>query len=306
MAWRGFNKDNIPTSDETLNIQPDVKQKAENYTNVVSDTLQSADSGNIISTEENVGGIPKVGIYKKVNAVRRDTDLQKDFSVTLKDIDNTIINYMNQRLDLSVMDNGALVKVPVIYATPEKWFAIKKDGCLRDNQGKILLPLIALKRTEISNNKELMTLNRYLSYPVEVKYSQKNKYDRFDLLCKVSNDKPVKQIYNVKLPDHIIVSYEGIIWGDYNLEVNALIEKINFATHDYWGLDRFRFRTRIDNYSIDILDDINNDRSIKGTFRLEVYAYLLSKTIDGVKSTTTKIITIRKINLDSEVDEELK
>lgn len=305
MAWRGFSKDNIPTSEEKLNIQPDVKQNAENYSNVISDKLQSADSGNIISTEENVGGIPKVGIYKKVHAVRRDTDLQKDFSVSLTDIDNTIVNYMNKRLDLSVMDNGALTRVPVMYATPEKWVSIKKDGYLRDNQGKILLPLIAIKRTEISNNKDLMTFNRYLSYPVELKYSQKNKYDRFDLLCKVSNDKPVKQIFNVKLPDHVIINYEGIVWGDYNLEVNKLIEKINFATHDYWGLDRFRFRTKIDNYSIDIIDDVNNDRSIKGTFQLTVFAYLLPKTIDGVKSTTTKTITNRKIVLDSDVNEEL-
>ena len=305
MAWRGFSKDNIPTSEEKLNIQPDVKQNAENYSNVISNKLQSTDSGNIISTEENVGGIPKVGIYRKVHSIRRDTDNQKDFSVTLTDIDNTIVNYMNQRLDLSVMDNGSLTKVPVMYATPEKWYAIKKDGYLRDNQGKILLPLIAIKRTEITNNKDLMTLNRYLSYPVEIKYSQKNKYDRFDLLCKVSNDKPVKQIFNVKLPDHVIISYEGIVWGDYNLEVNKLIEKINFATHDYWGLDRFRFRTKIDNYSIDIIDDVNNDRSIKGTFRLEVYAYLLPKTIDGVKSTTVKSITNRKIVLDSEVDNKL-
>ena len=305
MAWRGFSKDNIPSSDEKLNFQPDIKQEAENYSNVVSDKLQSADSGNIKSTEENVGGIPKVGIYKKVNAIRRDTDNQRNFSVTLEDIDKTIINYMNQRLNLAVMDNGSLIKVPVIYASPEKWVSMKRDGYLKDNQGKLLLPLILIKRNEVTNNRELMTLNRYLTYPVEVKYSQKNKYDRFDLLCKVSNDRPVKQIFNVKLPDHVLINYDCIIWTDYNEDANRLLEIINFATHDYWGLDGFRFRTKIESYNIDFEDNIDNDRSVRCTFKLDVYAYLLPETIDGVKDTTTKTITNRKIVTDISVNENL-
>lgn len=300
MAWKGFNNNkNIPNSEENVNIQPNVNVDGQNYSEVITNTLQSRDSGEVIKNQEPVGDVPNNGVYNKVKAIRRDNDRQKDFSVSLEDIDETIINYMNSGLDLSIMDNGFLTKVPVIFANPERWYSVQKDGYFKDNQGKILLPLIMLRREDVTNDKSLMTLNRYLTYPVYVKYNEKNKYDRFDLLTNNKyNVKRPKQVFNVRLPDHVIISYEGIIWTDYSDQNNKLLEKINYATHDYWGIDRFRFRTRIDSYSTTIEVDNGTDRNVRSTFKLSVNAYLLPSTIDGVKSTTTKTVTERTVEFD--------
>lgn len=306
MAWKGFNNNkNIPSSDENINIQPNVNIEGQNYSEVKTDKLQSRDSGELIKDKPAVGNLPEDNVYKKVNAVRRDTDKQKDFSVSIEDIDQTIINFMDRKLNLTVMDNGALTKVPIVYATPERWYSVQKDGFLRDNQGKIMLPLIMIGRKSVENNRNLMTLNRYLEYPVILKYNEKNKYDRFDLLTnnQYNNNRPVKQVFNVKMPDHVIINYDCVIWTDYIDQNNKLIEIINFATHDYWGIDRFRFRTRIDNYSTEVSMDSGNDRNVKSTFDLIVNAYLLPNSIEGVKSTTTKEITYRKIEFDAETGE---
>jgi len=242
-------------------------------------------------------------LYNRANATRRDTDKQKNFTVTLLDIDTAIINTLNDTLRLQVNDNGEVVKVPVIYGNPERWFAMKKFGHIRDNQGKILLPAIMFRRKSVENNKELATFNRYLNYETIMNYSEKNKYDRFDLMNKgVFASKPTKQIYSVSLPVHVNITYECIIWTDYVDQNNKLLEQINYAAKDYWGdAERFKFRARIDSYSIE--QDVNDgeDRNIKTTFDINVNAYLLNENyitnLNGVKNTTQKLFTVRKIML---------
>jgi hypothetical protein len=240
-------------------------------------------------------------LYNRANATRRDTDKQKNFTVTLLDIDTAIINTLNDTLRLQVNDNGEVVKVPVIYGNPERWFAMKKFGHIRDNQGKILLPAIMFRRKSVENNKELATFNRYLNYETIMNYSEKNKYDRFDLMNKgVFASKPTKQIYSVSLPVHVNITYECIIWTDYVDQNNKLLEQINYAAKDYWGdAERFKFRARIDSYSIEQEVNDGEDRNIKTTFDINVNAYLLNENyitnLNGVKNTTQKLFTVRKV-----------
>jgi len=242
-------------------------------------------------------------LYNRANATRRDTDKQKNFTVTLLDIDTAIINTLNDTLRLQVNDNGEVVKVPVIYGNPERWFAMKKFGHIRDNQGKILLPAIMVRRKSVENNKELATFNRYLNYETIMNYSEKNKYDRFDLMNKGAfASKPTKQIYSVSLPVQVNITYECIIWTDYVDQNNKLLEQINYAAKDYWGdAERFKFRARIDSYTIEQEVNDGEDRNIKTTFDVNVNAYLLNDNyitnLNGVKNTTQKLFTVRKIML---------
>lgn len=277
------------------NLAPNVIQTSQNTSEVRRSVVQSKDTGHTIDV--NQSQIPLVGPYKREFAMRRDLDNTQNFGVDLITIDTTIMDHMNKRLDIGVMDNGTLVKVPIFYASPERWKAVKADGFLRDNQGKILLPAILINRSSVSNNKDLMTFNRYLSYQIVTKFDQKNKYDKFDILNagNLLKNNPTKQIYNVTLPDHVIITYECILWTDYIDQNNKILEKINFATHDYWGVDGFRFRTKIEDYTNTVEVGSGEDRNVKTTFNLVVNAYLLPTTIDGVKSTTQKTFTIRKI-----------
>jgi hypothetical protein len=245
--------------------------------------------------------------YNRAYATRRDTDKEKNVTITLLDIDTAIINTLSNTLKLQVMDNGEVVKVPVIYGNPERWFAMKEYGHIRDNQGKILLPAVMVRRKNVENNRDLATFNRYLSYQTIMNYTEKNKYDRFDLLNHgVFKSKPTKQIYSVNLPNHIIASYECIIWTDYVDQNNKLLEQINYAAKDYWGdRERFKFRARIDNYSIEQEVNDGEDRNVKTTFDIIVNAYLLNDTIvtsmNGIKNTTNKLFTVRKIKLSENI-----
>jgi len=253
--------------------------------------------------EKNINQSDVKKYYNRANAVRRDTDKEKNLTITLLDVDTAILSTLDNQLKLQVNDNGETIKVPVIYGNPERWVAMKKFGAIRDNQGKILLPAMMIRRKSVENNKELATFNRYLTYQTISHYSEKNKYDRFDIMTKgLFPSKPTKQIYSVSLPVHVNITYECIIWTDYVDQNNKLLEQINYAAKDYWGdRERFKFRARVDGYSIEQEVNEGEDRNVKTIFDLNVNAYLLNEnyttSMSGIKNTTSKMFTVRKIKL---------
>jgi hypothetical protein len=201
---------------------------------------------------------------------------------------------MDVSINPTIVDSGRLVKVPINYASPERWKAIRKDGALRDKNGKVQTPAIVFRRSTVQRNDSLLTLNRYLQYPIQRKFSEKNKYDKFSILNGFS---PRKEIYNVAMPDHVIINYEFIIWTELVEQCNSVVEAINFATEDYWGdKTRFKFRTSISDYNFETTVDSADDRIVKATFSLMCFAYLLPNgKFEGYKSTIQKAFTMRKV-----------
>jgi len=231
--------------------------------------------------------------------IRRDKDTQKNFSVTLVDIDSAILTHLDTVISPTIVDSGRQVKVPINYASPERWKAIRKDGAMRDKNGKVQTPAIAFRRSTMQRNDSLITLNRYLQYPTVKSFSEKNKYDRFSAM---SGFIPVKEIYSVAMPDHVIINYEFIIWTELVEQGNSVVEAINFATEDYWGdKNRFKFRTSISDYNLETTNDAGNDRLVRSTFSMMCYAYLLPDKFENYKSVVQKAFTPRKIVFNTEI-----
>lgn len=64
--------------------------------------------------------------------VKLDASDRADIFVTLESIDETLVKYVEEIIKPTIEDNGRVIPVPVIYASPERWKAIRKDGYLRD------------------------------------------------------------------------------------------------------------------------------------------------------------------------------
>ena len=60
--------------------------------------------------------------------VSRDNDTVQTITVGVKDIDEAIFHYFNNVLKPQVTQNGKLIKVPLVYSSPERWAAMQKDG----------------------------------------------------------------------------------------------------------------------------------------------------------------------------------
>lgn len=253
---------------------------------------------NVQSSAASVAGA-KVSENRALN-IRRDQDSSKNFTVKLLDIDTAVLNHIVNEINIHVLDNGNSIKVPVKYASQEKWKAIQQDGVLRDQQGKIQLPVIVFSRTSFVKDPNLMTVNRHLTYPVLRKFDAKNKYDRFSILNNYVA--PVNQILSVSLPDHIDVTYEFICWCEYVEQINTIVQKINFACEEYWGdPKRFKFRVYADTFSFESESSSDDDRLIKATFSLKVKAYLLEESFEERQQTVKRSLTPRVIKIGTEI-----
>ena len=231
---------------------------------------------------------------KREDQIRRDVDNFKNYKVGLLEVDTTIFEHLRDHIKPTVVENGEKFVVPVMMADPERWNAIQQNGFMRDQNGKILRPVISLKRTSTSNRDPLSS-NRYLTYQIEQKYSIKNRYDRFNLLNK-HLEPPVKEIYNIIMPDKITVLYEVVVWTNKIQQMNEIIEKVNFATHDYWGIkEGYKFRTEVSDYSHQTELNADQDRIIKTTFTLTVFAKLLPEFFEDGTPTTQRRLNPRKL-----------
>ena len=277
MAWRG------PTTKPVLNNPPH---------NPVNTGPEMSDSKKpVVQSAYGPNHKPN-----RAYDVRRDTDKEKNFSVTLIDIDTAILTHLDTVISPTIIDAGRQIKVPINYASGEKWKSIQQDGVIRDHNGKIQTPAIAFRRSTMQRNDNLITLNRYLQYPAVKHFSEKNKYDRFSAM---SGFMPVKEIYSVAMPDHVIINYEFIIWTELIEQGNAVVEAINFATEDYWGdKNRFKFRTSISDYNFETTNDAGQDRIVRSTFGMMVNAYLLPDKFENYKSVVQKAFTPRKVVFD--------
>ena len=86
----------------------------------------------------------------------------KNLSVGIMDMDSAIMYYFNEVIKPEVEVNKEKVKVPCIYASPERWVSIQKQGFLRDKKRKILTPLIVFKRTGMSRDDD-MPIDKFLT-----------------------------------------------------------------------------------------------------------------------------------------------
>ena len=236
---------------------------------------------------------------------RRDDTVQ-DISVSLMDMDSTIMYYFENIIKPTIIENGETVKVPIMYSSPERWAAVQKTGFMRDKKRQIILPVIAFRRTGMEKD-ETMAIDKMdpeepkLHWQFERKYTNTNRYDNFTLQQGLL---PQREYYNVAVPDYMILSYDFIIWTHYIEQMNKLIERINWSAGAYWGEpNKMRFRTNIDSYT-DTTEVTDRDRIVKTEFSVTLKGYLIPEAFNELAGphTMQKHLTPKRIVMGMETD----
>jgi len=225
-------------------------------------------------------------------------DPQYQGGIRLYDIDLTIANHMIDTVTPTIEMNDEKIKIPVFYGNPERWKAVKRDGVLRDRDGKLNLPLIMFKRNSINADDSMPNaMNRQLSYPGVSKYSKEHRYDAFS---KMSGIKRPVETYNVTIPDYVTITYEVIIWTDFIEQMNKVIEAYQYATDTFWGdRDGFKFMTKIDSFDNTTEVGEGSERIVRTSFTMMVNAYMLPEKFNN-EPTTTKSYSIKQIRWGDE------
>jgi len=278
-----------------------VKQITNNFTN----NTQDINRGEQRSTKDinTRGGNSALTIAPGANAT-------KNYSVTLKDVDTAIISHISDVMKPVVREAGENVKVPVMYGNEERWVAVRKRGTMRDNKGKLILPLIMLKRTDLAKNNlsgqafDHDVKGKYAQVVRNSSWSKNNRYDRFNVLTGVN---PVYENIVTGMPDFTDVTYNFVIWTAYIEQMNGIVESFIAQSNTYWGsVTDMKFLCSIDNVSDATEMNVDTDRIIKQEFSLVSKAALLpeytNSTITNTVSNLKKQLSPAKISFGYEGD----
>ena len=234
---------------------------------------------------------------------RKDEDI-KNAEVTLMDMDGAIHHYFNDVIKPSVEDNGENVKVPIMYASPERWKSIQRDGFMRDKKRQTITPVIVYRRTSIEKD-ETLPIDKLDAndpkhfYTFEKKFSTVNKYDNFSTQIGTI---PQREYYNVMMPDYVTLTYDFIIWTSYIQQMNKIVERVVYSDGAYWGdPKKLRFRSAVETFT-DATEIGDTERLVRTNFTVTLKGYLLPKGDFDHRSTTQKFITPKKLIFGMESD----
>jgi hypothetical protein len=237
------------------------------------------------------------------------TDLSKQYSITLKDIDTSIMSYIKNVIKPTVQEANERIKVNVMYGNEERWKSVRKRGVMRDKNNSLILPLIMLKRTAVEKSDiipgyEHDIRRRYTEIVRNTGWSKDNKYTRFAVQ---SGELPIYENLVTTIPNYVNLTYEFVLWTNFIEQMNPLVE--TFMEHDktYWGdKDTYRFISTLD--SVSDASEMNQDgeRFIKSTFSVTSKAYLLpeetNSIVMGKVSQVQKRLTPMRVIFGTESD----
>lgn len=228
--------------------------------------------------------------YNRGFDAKQPVDIVEPVKIGLYTIDNAILKYLQSTIAPIVTQNDKQIQVPVIYGNPERWKSVQRDGMIRDQNGKIQLPIMMLRRTGMKKNGTNSPVNKYQQYAFKMGWNSRNIYDKFSVLNKIT---PSEMYHAATIPDFYDVAYEVMVWTEYMEQMNKIVENISFEDQEYWGEDNdYKFISRITSY--DQLSELpnNNDRIVRSKFTIDVRGYILPDSQvnpDGKREITTKI-----------------
>lgn len=248
-------------------------------------------------TESSFSDDPKLNKAKQV----RRTDDTKNVSVGIYDIDLAFKDFLERDVRPVIKEDNKFISVPVLYATPENWVSAQKDGYIRDNNGKIITPLITFKRNSVDVNTEYSKLkvltDNDTSRTFIRKHTQENRYDAFSQLI---GQKPVNEYYVVDTPDYVNIAYDVIVWCDYMEDLNKLVEQIIYFQGGAFG-QRYKFQIKGESYSFETTNGVGEERIVRSNVTLTTKAYIVPENRGNVVNTqkafgTSKIVWKTKLD----------
>ncbi|OUU74594.1 MAG: hypothetical protein CBC29_05570 [Methylococcaceae bacterium TMED69] len=84
-----------------------------------------------------------------------NVDIPTDFEIPscgIEDVDKALFRLFNEELPLMYEQDGESKRVPVIFATGERAFILRRKQPLRDRQGALILPMVSILRSGIEQD----------------------------------------------------------------------------------------------------------------------------------------------------------
>jgi hypothetical protein len=238
--------------------------------------------------------------------IRRDNDTIKTPKCTIYDVDNAIVSYLSDIIQLQIVENDKVIPVPIVFANGEKWAQIRARGFMYDNSDKLMTPIVAVKRNSITERDILKKLDvnwnpetnddyARNTLMFENPYSKRNRYDRFSVL---QGTRPRRELYISSVPEFVDVSYDLLLWTEYTEQMNSVVEQLMTFGGYAWGTT-WKFVTQIQDYTFENASAPGEDRVVKATIPITVKATLMMP-YELRRSTLQKRYSVKRIVFGSE------
>tara|TARA_B100000287_G_C20571516_1_gene756715 strand:+ start:196 stop:1152 length:957 start_codon:yes stop_codon:yes gene_type:complete len=241
-------------------------------------------------------------VTNRAYQVRRDNDVIKTPKCTIEDVDWAIMSYLRDEIKPILTENNQVIDIPIMWANGEKWAQVQAKGFMRDRKGKIMTPLISIRRNDITERDTLKKLDVNQnpagnSQILQNKFTTVNRYDRFSVTRGVQ---PTKEFYVTSIPEFVDVTYELLVWCEYTEQMNSVIEQIMPTGGFAWGTT-WKFNTFISNYTFETVNASGEDRIVRATLPLTTKATLLM-TDELRRSTIQKAYSVKKVLFETETE----
>ena len=187
-----------------------------------------------------------------------------------------------------VKESNEIIKVPVLYGNEERWKSVRGRGTLRDGNGAIILPVIVIKRTDLTFDENLPQ-----SFKHDVKgefinvvksssgWSKNNRYSRFNVL---TGKKPTQEFVKTGMPDFVNCTYTIVMMTSYMEQMNDLNSLMIEHLKTYWGdQTSYRFRTELEGgITNEEQMESQGERLIRNEFSMSVRGYIMSEFTENV------------------------
>ena len=188
-------------------------------------------------------------------------DIPQDFvlpSCGVEDIDKALFKLFNEELPMTIELEGETKRIPVIFATGERAFILRRKQPLRDRQGALILPLISILRSGMDQNPPVapalgpglgtMVIKKNVSKKNDIFRRQKNyeglqnqqgvatnnkhigpsskiTFDRGKISLEPTNTN-IYEFFTMPVPRFFVATYEVSFWSQYLQQMNKIQEAL--------------------------------------------------------------------------------
>lgn len=245
------------------------------------------------------------------------SSIPEDFTLPscgIEDVDRAIFNLFESQIPLYSETKGETKRIPVIFATGERAFVLRRNKPLTDKNGALILPLVSILRSgldqgptaggfgvspgdgqlEISRRKYIDSADIYSEQNLEGLLNQPNVVNsdkhngpsrrnyRRNFGGAVINNKgtaPVTEIISIPSPRYFSVTYDITFWAQYLQQMNDMLEAV-MSTYNINPSRSFRMETDKGYWFVGYVDqafngDLNFD-SMTDAERIVKYNFSIS------------------------------
>lgn len=253
-------------------------------------------------------------------------------SCGIEDLDKSVFNLFDKEMPLFYSHQGERKKVPVIFASGERFAVLARKKPITDENGALILPLISISRTSIDNVPQKGISNNQMFPNTIVKRIAKkdlefrqnsnveglnnsegsNSIFEPNLSLKPKIEKNIIETIEMPAVKYFSANYEISIWSSFTQQMNKLLEAImnaytlNPGQQFQLESDKgYKFSGFIDSsFSQDanFTDFTDAERYIKYNLVMNATGYIIAPNIEGGKTALRSFLSAPKVSFDVGTD----